>query len=177
MAALRKAGVGPSGLSCPSVGVPIDVASGVCELSLPVRDALYSSLHFHTATLPPTAGGKEGGTALDIAFVRAQVEEGPGGGAQLTLAAGAGTGAGHIPILLRPGGPLRLADVRKRLLRSGIDVEAVGEAALVTKGGILLTRAGGGGASGGGPVFDIEGPASAEYFLVRRVLYDLFTFV
>ncbi len=176
--ALRKAGVGPSGLTCPSTGVPIDVASGVSELSMPVRDALYSSLHFHTSVLPPTAGGREGGTALDVAFVRAQVEEGGGGGGPtLTLAPGAVAGAGHLPILLRPGGPLRLADVRKRLLRAGMEVETVGEAALVTKGGILLTRAGPSGGLGGGPVFDIEGPACAEYFLVRRVLYDLFTFV
>lgn len=168
--ALAKA-CSAGGVLCPLRGEAVDVSSGVTELTMPMRDSLWSTLAW------AKMGGGQGGT-LEVAYVRAAVEKSGGeeSGAVLTLPAT--SSAGHLPVLLRAGGPARIADVRKRLAKAGVETEATGEGTLVTAGGIIISRAA---ASGGGPslgpVFELEGPVCAEYYTVRKALYDLFLFV
>lgn len=87
--------------------------------------------------------------------------------------------AGHAAVLLRPG-PVRAGEIRRRLKAAGVESQIL-DGVVVTSGGMLVRRLDAGPAAGGGRGagfgLEIEGPASSEYFAVRRALYDLYTLV
>jgi hypothetical protein len=120
------------------------------------------------------------GVVEGLVLTHVSKEGGAGGGGGGSGADGGGDEGGddedgHPPALLRPG-PVRLAEVRRQLAAAGVETRLV-DGAVVTDGGVVVRRGGAADEAGAGFALEMDGPVCAEYFLVRRVLYELFTVV
>ncbi len=129
------------------------------------------------AAMADGAGGDEGGGTLVLAAPQPEWLPPPGGagGGARALAAG----GGHLPHLLRVGGPLRLPALRAALAEAGVESDIV-EGVLVTRrDGVTVRRraAPQGAAAAAAAGLDVEGPASRECSVVRGVLEQLHVMV
>ena len=160
-----------------SCNEPLDVSSHVSELKLRVLHAAAASdLDKHTLALAPPL--LRVGDTHSLAYVETQIlavarstEEGSEmSSSELFLAAAEGD-EGHLPLIIRAGGPLRLSNLRQRLRKAGIIAEVI-EGALITRGGVIVRRF-----AGAGGALNVEGPPVPELFRVREIVAEEHVFV
>jgi hypothetical protein len=143
----------------------LDVSSRVAEMTLRVFDAVTAGAA-HALALEPAL--RRVGDHHRVASVATQVIALPSGDVFLAAAdapcsaLGGDKGDGHLPVVLRAGGSLRISDLRKRLRGAGVACDVV-DGAIVTRAGVIIRKRAGGGVH-------VEGPPVNELYAVRSVV-------
>jgi hypothetical protein len=170
-------------------GEEIDISSQVSELKLRVLNAAVASTigAFPLALVPPLL---RVGDTHSVAYVKTRIlalasTEGASDAPELFLASdvndatddpmavvNAEDEAGHLPLILRAGGPLRLPELRRQLRAAGIVAEVI-DGALITRGGIIVKRLG---PSEVESALNVEGPPIPEFFQVKQIVAQAHAF-
>lgn len=170
-------------------GEEIDISSQVSELKLRVLNAAVASTigAFPLALAPPLL---RVGDTHSVAYVKTRIlalasSEGASEAPELFLASDVNDGnddpmavanaedeAGHLPLILRAGGPLRLPELRRQLRAVGIVAEVI-DGALITRGGIIVKRLG---TSEEKSALNVEGPPIPEFFQVKQIVAQAHAF-